>query len=324
MRVKTKTKQPLLLSLDQRSRIGIFTAAVSLLLQSCSQSEHRVSVTAAAPTTTPKYLDDIEWKQRTEFGRAFSNWAFLSNTHFNLNKIDEKREGGRHIFQFEITGANIKLGLECTETLPIGVKDPLRKHEDMHCQMTTECYQAAPDTAKKIAQEMVGQKITISEVDDQRSAEKLAQLECKRRFSLEYRVTTQTKADRLADIFDRITNHGLNGVSNEDGRQRSFDEYNRDYKPLESANNPPQPPGSFAPVPLPSTQPGTGKPKPVAKTTPKGKETVKAVEDPEEAKRLQSMGAWKTAPPTAPAANQQTDRSKTETSDGPIVSPATN
>ncbi|HEY9755281.1 MAG TPA: hypothetical protein V6C97_08970 [Oculatellaceae cyanobacterium] len=292
--------------------------ALSMAIQSCSQGERGVSVTSSAPTTKVAYLDDIEWKQRTEFGRAYSNWAFLTTTHFDLKKVDEKDQDGRRVYEFEIVGANIKVGLECTETLPIGVKDPLRKHEDMHCQMTTECFQSAPDTAKKIAQELVGQKITIAECSDLKSAEKQAQLECKRRFSNEYRVTTQTKADKLAEIFDSITNHGLNGVTNEDGRQRSYDQYDRDYKPLENANAPGDQTSSQSAASNNSPEPNAAKVKGPAKA--KVKETVKTVDNPEEAKRLQSTGAWKNAP--IPATEQKNGKTQPESSDGPIVTPA--
>lgn len=316
----TRTIRHLRKTRSQLPGTAALIVAMSIAIQSCSQVERGVSVTSSAPTTKVAYLDDIEWKQRTEFGRAYSNWAFLTTTHFDLKKVDEKDQEGRHIYEFEIVGANIKVGLECIETLPIGVKDPLRKHEEMHCKMTTECFQSAPDTAKKIAQELVGQKITIAEGSDLRSAEKLAQLECKRRFSNEYRVTTQTKADKLAEIFDRITNHGLNGVTNEEGRQRSFDEYDRDYKPLENANDSGDQTRSESAISNNSAETNAAKAKSPAKA--KVKETVKAVDNPEEAKRLQSTGAWKNAP--IPAAEQKNDKAKPESSDGPIVTPATN
>ena len=116
------------------------------------------------------------------------------------------------------------------QTLPYGVKNPLRKHEEMHCTMTAECYKDAAKTAKEIAQGLIGKKITINKVQDEATAEKFAVIEAKKLFNTKYKEQTSIKADKLAVIFDRITNHGLNGVSNEDGRLRSLDEFNQPEK----------------------------------------------------------------------------------------------
>ena len=202
-------------------------------MQACAPTfATSVAVRADSPHTTVRYLDDIEWRQRTEFGRAYSDWTFLCTSNFKFDK--PIKEDGNYVFVVE--AVDVKLGLELVETLPIGVKDPLRKHEDMHCQMTAECYKDAEQTATKIAKEMIGKRFVVSSAADETAAEKAALLDARRAFAGNYKEQTSMVADKLAVIFDRVTNHGLNGVSNADGRQKSLDEY-KEQKVIESTSH---------------------------------------------------------------------------------------
>jgi sugar-specific transcriptional regulator TrmB len=119
---------------------------------------------------------------------------------------------------------NVKLQLDLTQSLPLGVKEPLRKHEETHCAMTAEVYKQAPQIATEIARRMIGRKIVVQSNGNENAAEADAEFQAAKDFKGEYKKAVSNEADEAAKIFDRITNHGLNSVTNEDGSRRSFEE----------------------------------------------------------------------------------------------------
>ena len=216
-----------------------FPSIVSVLLalsaQSCSVApEQTISVKADIPHTSIKYLDQIEWAQRSEFGRAYSDWAFFCKPILRVKELNELGDGNKRTF--EVTGVNITLQLELTETLPYGVKDPLRKHEDTHCKMTTSLYQQGPAIATEIAQSMIGKKIIVDSIVDENAAKAAAILAARTDITSAYKKRLASRADEVAVIFDRITNHGMNGVTNEDGSKKAFEELDQKQKEGEKKN----------------------------------------------------------------------------------------
>ena len=212
--------------------------ACTLFAQSCSKptqvSEPNISITADPPHHTVRYLDGIEYEQHSEFGRAFSNWAFFCRPQIQVKELPELRQGTT--LTFEVTAVSVKLQLDLIQTLPLGVKEPLRKHEETHCVMTAQVYKEAPQVAAQIAKTMLGQKIVVESHGNENDAKADAEVKATRDFKDEYRKTVTAEADEVAIIFDRITNHGMNSVTNEDGSRKSFEERKRKKQEGEKKN----------------------------------------------------------------------------------------
>lgn len=210
------------------SLAAVIVALISCALatQSCTTSSHQtVEISADPPYTRVRYLDGIELEQHSKFGRAFTDWVFFCNPKFQFKELNELRQGKS--YTFEITAISAKLRLELTQSLPIGVKDPLRKHEETHCAMTADVYKKGPETASAIAHSMIGQKIVVELASNENDARVQAEFQARRNFNVAYQKSVASKADELSKIFDRITHHGMNDVTNADGVKRSIDEYNK-------------------------------------------------------------------------------------------------
>jgi hypothetical protein len=230
-------------------RLSRLAIIVTLLLttHACSRGAHGpVSIEATPPNIQVKYLDDIYWKQRTKFGRAYTNWSFACPAIVKVKELTDLRKANSYVF--EVTNVDIVLALDMTQSLPDGVKEPLRKHEETHCQMSCEVYKEAPQAATEIATAMIGKKVVVTAPDPD-TARRMAALEARTQITTEYKKRIAFKADELGVIFDRITNHGMNGVTNAEGSTRSFEEYAKSKK--QAANSSAQP----GPIVTPMTSP---------------------------------------------------------------------
>jgi len=228
-----------MLNIAQRfSRLAIFLMLL-LATHACSQGAHGpVSVQATPPNIQVKYLDDIYWKQRTKFGRAYTDWSFACPAVVKVKELTDLRKANSYVF--EVTNVDIVLALNMTQSLPDGVKDALRKHEETHCQMSSDVYKEAPQAATEIATAMIGKKVSVT-ASDPDTARRMASLEARTQITSEYKKRVAFKADALGVIFDRITNHGMNGVTNADGSKRSFEEYAKSKKPAADTSAQPGP-----------------------------------------------------------------------------------
>lgn len=203
-------------------------------VQSCSRfSDGHTSIQVDPPHTAVKYLDDIYFRQKSEFGRAYTVWSFICRPSVKVQEKQELRKLNEYVF--EVTDVDMNISLEMSQTLPYGVKNPLRLHEDTHCNMTAEVYKDAPRVAKEIAREMIGKKIVVSASESPQAAKATALLSARTDITTAFRERVADKADALAVIFDRVTRHGMNGVTNEEGSKQSFDEYNKTHQPTNAA-----------------------------------------------------------------------------------------
>jgi len=148
-------------------------------------------------------------------------WVYDCQPQFRLKEL--KRSQGE--FNLEVTAVDIHLGLTVTTWYPFLVQDRLRKHEEAHYKMSVLLYNDAAQTAARdCAKDLMGQEVTVTGSELQPCKEK-AELELTRTLNAAYREKMSDKADQQAQIFDRITNHGLNDVPNEEGIKRAFEEY---------------------------------------------------------------------------------------------------
>jgi len=230
----------LLMNISSDRAISTYVTAAALIAcglvaQSCAKpSTDTISITADAPHTRVRYLDGIEFEQHSEFGRAYSDWSFFCKPQIQVKELTDLRQG--KTFTFEVTGISAKLQLELIQSLPIGVKDPLRKHEETHCAMTADVYKQAPKAAAEIAKKMIGRRIVIESNGNANDARADAEFQARKDFKIEYQKTVGAQADELSKIFDRVTKHGMNGVTNEDGVRRSIEEHNRKENKGEKTN----------------------------------------------------------------------------------------
>jgi len=127
-------------------------------------------------------------------------------------------------YVFKIDQMHIALALDITMKLPVGVSDKLRKHEESHVEMTEAVYKDAPEIARKCAQPLLEQKF-IEHAIDVESAKAQASRDARMSLSTEYKRLTTDKADTLGRMFDKITNHGKNNVSDAEAKKKALQQY---------------------------------------------------------------------------------------------------
>lgn len=221
--------------MHKQIRLTAVIFSIALTLQGCSRlrdifSENHpktgaVTVSVEAPKTEVKYLDGIYWPQGKACGRAYTFWSFMCRPTFQLESVAS--ENTPHLWVYNVTGVSIRTELPLRTWLPFGVKDKLRAHEAAHIKMCEEIYKSAGEIASQCGKEMMGRHIRSS-APDERTALENAKTEATRTFDAAYRQKMETMADRAGVAFDRITNHGMNDVSEEAGMKQAFDECSKE------------------------------------------------------------------------------------------------
>ncbi len=120
-----------------------------------------------------------------------------------------KRNGDLYVGTFKVTRVTAQLTLPITLWLPDTVNKRLREHEDGHRQIYEEIYGGAEKTAKKQADEMIGeifigQGKTMDEAHE--DAQKKAAIELNRRYCNEILVY----AKLVTQLYDNATRSGTN------------------------------------------------------------------------------------------------------------------
>ncbi len=180
-----------------------------------------VSVSVEPPKTEIKYLDGIYWPQGKACGRAYTFWSFMCRPEFQLQLVPA--ECSPHVWVYTVTGVAVHTALPLRTWLPFGVKDKLRAHEAAHIKMCEEIYKSAGEAAEQCGKELMGAHIRAAAADEKTAFED-AKIEAARTLDASYREKMETMADRAGVAFDRITNHGMNEVPEEQGMKQAFEE----------------------------------------------------------------------------------------------------
>jgi hypothetical protein len=211
-----------------RSAISLACIAVALNLAACapvddtSAPPDKITISAAKPVNTIRYLDNLYFPAALACGRAYTYWDFDCRPTVYIKELPQLRQPGQYVFQ--ATGAFVKISLKVTQWYPFGIQDKLRKHEEAHYKMCLHLYAKGTIAAREAAQSVVGKKITSS-AGNLETAKDAAELELQRSIEADYRHNIAEQADVQGVIFDRITNHGMNDVNEKKGIKQALEEY---------------------------------------------------------------------------------------------------
>jgi hypothetical protein len=208
-----------------RKQYFLAFALAAVTMQACSNPEpvwnEPISVVADPPTNTIRYVDSMYFPQGVVCGSAVTYWVYNCKPDFRLKEVAKEKDGH---FVFAVTAVHVRLGLTVTTLYPFAIQDRLKRHEEAHLKMSYDLYKEAVQTGRDCANNLLGRKIIVEGWDLQTCKEK-ALLELGRTLDADYRVRMEEKADQQAAIFDRITNHGLNNVGEEEGIKQALTEY---------------------------------------------------------------------------------------------------
>lgn len=197
-------------------------AACSCARPLVKPQEHAITVSLEPPKTTVRYLDGMYWPQGAACGRAYTYWSFICRPEFNIKEIPQLSKD--HEYMFDVSGVSMTLSLPLTIWLPFGVKDKLRLHEDGHRKMCEQTYKNAEKIARECAQELMSRHIRAYGADA-KAAQEIAETEARRSLDAQYHQRITDIADGSSEIYDRITNHGMNEVPEDKAIKESFEEY---------------------------------------------------------------------------------------------------
>jgi len=169
-----------------------------------------------------KYLDNHDWQQDKKYGSAYTHWAFIDRTQFDTVLAQGRSNNGLYVFQ--IQKIETELTLPITMWLPYGVSAKLHEHEDGHCTICRDVYGTASKVALSCAKNMIARSVSVRapSLDDARVR---LNRDLSAEFSSCYTKNTDDVAQEISVIYDRITNHGINGVATTDGVVQATKEY---------------------------------------------------------------------------------------------------
>ena len=178
-----------------------------------------IVVVSEPVSISEKYLEGMDWNLNRKLGKAFTYWSFIAKTNFDFGGSVKRIKP--ETFELTITGVRIVLSLPITMWLPYGVAGSLHEHENGHRRICERLYSRAPGFAVECAKPLIGQTLEVS-AKNRMEAERVANLQLHVRFATCYAEHTQKAADKINDIFDEVTNHGLNKVPVTEGIETSF------------------------------------------------------------------------------------------------------
>jgi len=97
--------------------------------------------------------------------------------------------------------------------------EKLRQHEETHREIFERYYAQAPSVAQRLAEGVVGRKLTVS-IDSPAAKAEMDQLRAKLLADLQHE--TIDRCNRVQDEFDLITQHGSNSVSAAEGMAQAL------------------------------------------------------------------------------------------------------
>jgi hypothetical protein len=170
---------------------------------------------------TVKYLGPGDWNINRKFGEAFTHWSYIAKTDFDLALVQESPP---HNYLLQIRKVNVDLSLPVTMWLPYGVSDKLHKHEDGHWRICQRVYDDAAKEGLKYAKSMVGKSFMQirPNVDD---AKVNAAHQAHVQFESQYRRQSEDVANKISQLYDDITHHGLNEITPEQGITMAINKY---------------------------------------------------------------------------------------------------
>lgn len=141
--------------------------------------------------------------------------------------------GGQWSATIRIDSVKVELGLETTIFLPKDARDKLVAHEQGHREISEAVYQAdAETTARRLAAPLVGQTFTATGPDPDTAASNASKVALQR-LNDDYMAAVGSRASEVNVMYDKLTDHGRNQVSEADAIQEAFKNVDKAAKSVE-------------------------------------------------------------------------------------------
>lgn len=207
--------------------------AMTMLFAACSKKQIDIDKQPAA--ITKNNFDTIYFPQGTKCGRAYTYWCFMCMPEFTGDTSFQRKQNENWSATFIPRTARVALSLPLTIWVPFGVSDKLMMHEYGHCKICKRIYDTAEQVAFKSAKQVLNAQFTANEASKD-DASFYAIKNARDELCGRYTQQTQKVADDISVIYDRITNHGMNDVSEDTAIKQAFDEHNTKQTSEEECN----------------------------------------------------------------------------------------
>lgn len=177
------------------------------------------------PVVNVHYKDNMDYTQVANHPRAYTFWSYLCQPQFDLKPRPDLQAGRKHYYCFEVTGVHVRLSLPIDTWLPYMAPDWLKVHENGHVEMCRDVYKDAIAQADRCAQNVL-HKTFCGQADSEYDGRFYAHREAEKWINFKYRDVSETRANVLGVIYDRLTDHGKNNkVKTPNAEKEAFAEY---------------------------------------------------------------------------------------------------
>ena len=208
------------------SRPSILLPALALLLAANAATAAPVTIRKADAVIERKTFNPA--KKPAEMPPLKGNEAAVASDSFRTS-MDVRFMQVPRQKQVQITAITMDLGLSITIWVPIGANQALKDHEEGHRKISERFYEDAETIARELASKHIDRTIALKDATPavrQKAIDDLLE-----ELGQAYLQRTQRPAQRVNEIFDRITRHGQNQkISVDDAIKQALKEYTKSNK----------------------------------------------------------------------------------------------
>jgi hypothetical protein len=239
----------------------IATAFLPALLPAAGRADVKVEkapVAVETKTYDPKDPPKNVHLGEHEAGLTMSD--FGCKIAFSLQPGDpRKQRNGKCQETLTVRSVKVIVDLKVTVWLPENANDKLKAHEQGHREMAETLYNERADKAAKAAGAVVDGKRFVAEADGCDQIDKAVEQtigEINKKVYESYLTQTADASARAGDLYDEITAHGSNAVSEKAAAVQAFAKQAEEAKRAPGATTKPAPPGHGTnPAPIRQTLP---------------------------------------------------------------------
>lgn len=208
--------------------IAVLSALAGLVAAAATPAPSRVTVERREPEVTRKTFDPrkppatMPAIKRGEEAVAV-DWFSIEVDMDVDNLRDLRKPDGTYATGGRVKSMRIKTGLTVTIWVPERASASLKEHEEGHRRISEHFYGDAESAAREVGRAWVGRSIDGAGKDAQ-AATQAAIDGAIRRMADEYLAKTQTRAQRVHELYDEITQHGRDRrVTVDEGIRRALE-----------------------------------------------------------------------------------------------------
>lgn len=154
---------------------------------------------------------------RQSIEQGETSWFFHCYPNFNYRF--ETRS--RHEVTITPQTVRMRIGLDVTEVVPYRCSDKLQAHEDGHAEICKRIYTDAEQIAHDFCEEALGRSFTGTGANEKEATDNAVDIASK--FVCEkYSERTGKLCDRVSEIYDEITRHGMSEINENKAIDQAF------------------------------------------------------------------------------------------------------